>query len=65
MSDLVEFCGLWKNESKGGKTYYSGKLGPYTRVMLFFNEDKKAENHPDAHIKLGVIEKKEEGGAPF
>lgn len=54
----VELCALWKNESKGGETYYSGTLGG-ARVLVFKNKNKgDNEKAPDLKVYLVPIEPK-------
>ena len=45
MSDLIEVGGVWLNE-KDGKKYLSGYLGK-AKVLLFKNEHKSEDRHPD------------------
>ncbi len=42
----VKLTGLWKNESKAGKTYLAGSLGS-ARIMIFPNGYKEKNNDPD------------------
>ena len=54
---------LWRKKDKNGKDYYSGNvdLGALgeIRVMVFENEPKQEENHPDWTIHLATDEKEE------
>ena len=64
----VKLTGLWKNQSKNGKSYLAGNLGPMARLLVFPNEFKKAENDPDYQAILVPREKKngeEEEDVPF
>ncbi|MBN1566242.1 MAG: hypothetical protein JXA73_00220 [Acidobacteria bacterium] len=47
----VKLCGLWKNKTKEGKPYLSGKLGS-AKLLIFQNERKQAANHPDYTVFL-------------
>ena len=53
---------LWKNTSKENKEYLSGTLdlGAFgqSRIMIFQNENKKEENHPDFRVSLATDEPK-------
>jgi hypothetical protein len=64
-SDLVTLSGLWKQESKSGETYLSGKLRKDdiarlleaagdggVRVLIFANRYKQGDRDPD--MKLNV-----------
>lgn len=59
--DKIALTGLWKNTSKQGKTYLSGKFG-MAKVMIFANENKKGEKSPDYMMYL-VPEQPRQGGA--
>ncbi|MBA7611059.1 hypothetical protein ES703_18275 [subsurface metagenome] len=49
----IQLSGLWKQQSKAGKTYYSGSLGPNAQLQLFPNEYKKeGDNRPDLILYL-------------
>jgi len=58
---LKRIGALWKKTDKKGKEYYSGNvdLGALgeIRVMVFENEPKQEENHPDWTIHLATDEK--------
>ena len=57
--EMLELCGLWLQESKGGKKYMSGSLGG-VRLMVFKYEHKKeGENTPDYRIMLVKAEKRQ------
>ena len=43
---MIQIAAFWKRESKQGRSYYQGKMGN-GRLLLFKNEQKKAENSPD------------------
>jgi hypothetical protein len=55
---MIQLAGLWKKESKDGKTYYAGTLGG-GRLLLFKNDRKETENHPD--LVLYFAEEKGKG----
>jgi len=59
---MVKLCGLWKNETKAGKTYYSGNLTYSTNILIFPNEYKEGhDNRPDV---IAYIARKEEKKKP-
>ena len=41
-----ELASLWKNESKAGKTYYSGYTNDKERLIAFINGDTKEGKYP-------------------
>jgi uncharacterized protein (DUF736 family) len=49
---FVNVCGLWKNTSKSGKEYWSGRLGD-CNVMIFANDKKGNEKAPDYRLVIG------------
>jgi hypothetical protein len=57
MSDLVRLTGLWVNETKDGKKYFSGSLGA-ARVVIFKNDHKETDKHPDYILYLSPSDKK-------
>lgn len=48
---MIQLCGLWIGKTKNGDTYFSGTLGG-NKVMVFKNNYKKSDNHPDYIINL-------------
>lgn len=48
-SNLVEIFALWKNTSKSGETYLSGRLGS-SRVLVLKNNYKENDNQPDYRV---------------
>lgn len=46
---MIKLAALWKKESKEGRTYYHGRFGE-ARLLLFKNENKKSEKHPDLNL---------------
>jgi len=47
-SSMIQLSGLWKQESKSGKTYYSGSLGPSVQLQLWPNKFKEdGDKRPD------------------
>jgi hypothetical protein len=43
---MIQIAAFWKKQSKNNRVYYTGKMGN-GRLLLFQNQNKKAENHPD------------------
>ena len=41
-----ELASLWENESKAGKTYYSGYTNEKERLIAFINQDTKDGKYP-------------------
>ncbi len=61
MAEFVEVCALWWNTSKkDGKKYLSGSFGPNNKVMLFPNQFKKEDKHPDYKMFMVKKERKED-----
>ena len=71
MSDLVNVSGLWRRESKSGKTYYSAFVKPEdlralveqletategVYLQVWNNTNKKTENSPDLSLTLSYPE---------
>lgn len=48
---MIEISGLWEGTTKKGDTYFSGYLGK-AKVLIFKNNNKKEDNHPDYIIYL-------------
>ncbi len=45
---MIQLSGLWKQESRSGKTYYSGSLGPSAQLQLWPNKFKEeGDKRPD------------------
>ena len=55
---MIELSGLWLNDSKEGKKYFSGSLGR-ARLLVFKNDFKKDEREPDYLLYLDKPVKKE------
>jgi len=61
----IQLSGLWKQQSRAGKTYYSGSLGPNAQLQLFPNQYKKAEDRrPDLILYLVKREPKKREELP-
>ena len=43
---MIQIAAFWKKQSKNDRTYYQGKLGN-GRLLLFKNDKKESEKHPD------------------
>lgn len=62
---MIKLCGLWKSQTKDGKTYYSGGLTYSTNLLLFPNTYKKPDDkQPDLVLYLAKKEKKEDKPKP-
>jgi hypothetical protein len=57
----VKLTGLWKSQSKNGKSYLGGNLGPMARLLVFPNELKKEDRDPD--YNLFVVPRENNGKA--
>ncbi len=59
---MIKLCGLWKQETKEGKVYYSGGLTYSTNLLLFTNtyKDSPDDKKPDLILYIGKKEKKED-----
>ena len=44
-NDLVFIGGLWKNQAKDGRDYFSGSFG-LGRLLIFEVKERKSEKHP-------------------
>ena len=58
-SDLLRVGGLWKNETKDGKTYLAGSLGSL-RLLIFQNKFKEKESDPDYILSVAPSKPKED-----
>lgn len=53
---MIQLSGLWKQESKSGKGYYSGNLGPNIQLQLWPNKYKQeGDKRPD--LLLYIVKK--------
>lgn len=58
---------LWEKEGKNGK-YMTGVIkiaGVETRLVLFRNDRKESDKHPDWQIYLSEPKKEDGNGRPF
>jgi len=56
---LIKLTGLWKQEGKDGKIYYSGGLSYSTNLLLFPNKYKQpGDKNPDLILYIAKKEKK-------
>lgn len=55
---MIKLTGLWKNKSKNGMEYLSGRLGN-AKVMIFPVKNKKSDKSPDYELVLAEYEHKE------
>lgn len=58
-SNLVKLTALWVNETRQGKKYMSGYLGD-SRVLMFKNEHKTEDKHPDYVLYVAPKDAKKE-----
>jgi hypothetical protein len=49
---------VWKNKSKNGTTYYTGKLGDLS--LIGFNNQKENEKQPDVTFYVREVQKKKD-----
>ena len=63
---MIKLCGLWKNKTSEGKTYYSGGLSYSTNILLFPNKYKESadDKKPDLILYIARKEKKEDKPKP-
>ena len=54
---MIQLSALWKKDSKNGRSYYTGKLGD-GRLLLFRNDKKTDEKHPDLLLYIVAEEKR-------
>lgn len=54
---MQKIMSIWKNKSKNGKTYYSGKLGEVN--IIGFENIKENEKQPDIIFYVADEKKKE------
>lgn len=46
-SDKIKLTGLWKNKSKSGETYLTGRISPTSKLLILPNTFKKTDKDPD------------------
>lgn len=59
-SELVKLGGLWRNQTKDGKTYLSGNFGG-AKVLIFPNGFKTEDNQPDYTLSITQVQPKKDG----
>ena len=59
-SPMIEIAAVWQNQSKNGETYFSGYFGR-SRLLIFKNKSKQADNHPDWRIYITEDQKRDNG----
>jgi len=60
-SERIRLAGLWKTETRSGKTFYSGSFGPSAQLQLFTNSYKEGDpKKPDLILYVVKREKKED-----
>ena len=57
-STMLRVGGLWRNQSKDGKTYLAGSVGGL-RVFVFENKFKDGENDPDYILSVAQGKQKD------
>jgi len=57
---MIQLAALWKKDSKNGRTYYQGKLGK-GKLLLFKNDKKEKDEHPDLMLYIVADEKDQKG----
>lgn len=57
LKEMIQLAAFWKKESKNGRTYYQGQLGD-GRLLLFKNEHRDNEKHPDLILYIVPINQK-------
>lgn len=55
---LIQITGLWLNEDKNGNPYFTGYMGN-AKLLIFKNQYKEEEKHPDYIMSIGENRKKE------
>lgn len=58
-SDMVRIGGMWKNETKQGKTYLAGSFGG-ARLMVFPNGYKEKDSDPDYVLCISQSQSKKD-----
>lgn len=59
-SDKVRIGGLWREESKAGGAYLSGRLSATSKLLVLPNGHKKAEKDPDFILYLAPVREREQ-----
>jgi len=49
-AEKIELAALWKQESKAGKTYYSGYTNEKEKLIAFINGDTKEGKYPSIRV---------------
>lgn len=56
---MIRLGGLWKNETKDGKTYLAGSFGG-ARLMIFPNGYKDKDSDPDYVVTMAQAQPKKD-----
>ena len=56
---MIRLGGLWKNETKDGKTYLAGSFGG-ARLMIFPNGYKEKDSDPDYVVTMAQSQPKKD-----
>jgi hypothetical protein len=57
---VIQLAAFWKKESKNNRTYYQRKIGN-GRLLLFKNDRKESEKHPDLILYIVAENSKQNG----
>jgi len=57
--EMIKITGLWENETKDGKKYYSGYMGE-AKILVFENGFKTEDKHPAFNLYVAKKPKKDE-----
>ena len=50
----VRLAGLWRNVSKSGEEYFTGKLGNL-KIIIFANKQKQSDRAPDYNMYIEEV----------
>ena len=60
--NAITLTGLWLKKTKAGETFMTGPLGKNVRVLIFKNDRKQSDQHPDYFLKLAPNQPKSDQG---